>query len=377
MLVKVSVSIFLLIFCCPMAFVWSSTGTTEPDVNVIKTSVVIFMSYVYDISDLGNGKGFNRFDIERTCLNLESKISGKAKIRVTTDVYQNVKATSIKVEDGSKSDNSDIKEVKITSYYDGWSVRMKHAYFDYELVPNLVLRMGMICTPWISATDKVWNYRFVKPTFTDSIKFFSSADLGASLNIKLPREHGEIVLAVLNGPGFSKAEEDKYKDIFPVLILSPFPRDKVLKELKVGGYGYLGRRTFKDEALSRDRLGGMWCFSYDFLSVGGEVAFSKDQYLSEIGTIADVNGFGFCTFAELRLRMIPQRQFNKFGILFRIDSWDPNTKKEDDASIMILAGLTYQLTRNVRAVLDIQRTSYQSSDKDPESQILCQVETKF
>jgi len=104
------------------------TETKKPALGEIKTSGVIYINYIYDVDDLGKGKGFNRFDIDRTYLTFESAIADKVKMRVTTDIYQNAKVTSFKAEDGSKADNTDAKSIQIASYYDGWSVRLKNAY---------------------------------------------------------------------------------------------------------------------------------------------------------------------------------------------------------------------------------------------------------
>ena len=191
----------------------------------VKTSGVMYINYIYDINDLGKGEGFNRFDLERTYLNFESNIAEKAKIKVTTDIYQNTKSVSIKAEDGSKPDETDVKTTSIASYYDGWSVRLKNAYVDLDLIPMTTIRAGMIGTPWIPIVEKAWCYRFVKPTLTDAEKLFSSADMGAAAIVKIPDGYGEVMLAVLNGVGYSKPEDDKYKDICPRITINPLPKN--------------------------------------------------------------------------------------------------------------------------------------------------------
>ena len=188
------------------------------------------------------------------------------------------------IQSRQKPDNTDVKDVKVASYYDGWNIRLKNAYVDLDLIPLTTLRVGMIGTPWIPTVEKVWNYRFVKPTLTDAEKLFSSADMGAAATIKLPQGYGEAMLAVRSG-----------------------------------------------------------------FSVFGEVNFMK---------------------------FLPT-PLNNLGVLARFDSWDPNTDKENDGHSLILAGLTYAVAKNVRAVLNLQQTSYQATDKDSTSQITCQVEVKF
>jgi hypothetical protein len=298
-------------------------------------------------------------------------------MRVTTDIYQNAKVVSFKAEDGSKADNTDAKSIQIASYYDGWSVRLKNAYVDLDLFPLTTIRAGMIGTPWIPTVEKVWGYRFVKPTLTDAEKLFSSADMGAAVIIKLPQGYGEAMLAVLNGTGYSKPEDNKYKDIVPRIILTPFPNDAILKGLGVSGYYYLGKTASGDESLDRNRVGGMVNFGYDFVNIGVEFDISKDQSLDKNNAKLDTNGSGLSAFGEVKFTKFLPAPLNNLGLLARFDSWDPNTDKENDAHSVILAGLTYAVAKNVRAVLDLQQTSYQASDKNSTSQIMAQVEVKF
>lgn len=349
----------------------------KPTLGEVKTSGVMYINYIYDVSDLGKGEGFNRFDLERTYLTFESNIAEKAKIKVTTDIYQNAKSVSIKAEDGSKPDETDVKTTSVASYYDGWSVRLKNAYVDLDLIPMTTIRAGMIGTPWIPTVEKVWGYRFVKPTLTDAEKLFSSADMGAAAIVKIPDGYGEVMLAVLNGVGYSKPEDDKYKDICPRITINPLPKDAMLKGLGISAYYYMGKKASGDDSLDKTRLGAMLNFSYDFINVGGEFDMSTDQSLDKDKNIVDANGSGFSGFGEIKVGKFLPAPLNNLGIIARFDSWDPNTDKEDDGHSLILAGLTYGVAKNVRAVLDLQQTSYQNAEKDATSQIMAQVEVKF
>lgn len=348
----------------------------EKGAGGLKISGVLFIGYSYDLSYSEKGESFSKVDIERTYLTFESAIADKAKIKVTTDIYQNSKVLSFKTEDGSKPDNTDSVSVKVPSYYDGWSVRLKNAYVDLDLIPLTMVRIGMIGTPWIPLVESAWGYRFVKPTLADAEKLFSSADLGAGLIIKLPKSYGEAMLGILNGPGYSKPEEDKYKDIVPRITIVPLPNDEILKGLALSGYYYLGERAKGDTSLDRTRLGTLLSFSYDFLKVGGEFDMSMDQDLNK-GEIENVNGAGFSAFGEVRLKKFLPSPLDNVGILARIDAWDPNTGKEDDAHTTLIAGLSYSAIKNIRAVLSLQQTSYETRGKEAERQVLCQAEVKF
>jgi len=351
--------------------------TKKPVLCEVKTSGVMYINYIYDIDDLGKGKDFNRFDIERTYLTFESNIADVAKMRVTTDIYQNANSVSFKAEDGSSPDNTDVKSISVAPYYTGWTVRLKNAYVDLDLIPMTTIRVGMIGTPWIPLVESAWKYRFVKPTLTDAEKLLSSADMGAAAVVKIPQGYGEVMLAVLNGPGYSKPEDNKYKDIVPRITLTPFPQDAILKGLGVSGYYYLGKTASGDISLDRTRLGAMLNFSYDFINVGGEFDMSKDQNLDKNNATVDTNGSGFSVFGDVKFTKFLPSPLNNLGVLARFDSWDLNTDKENDGHSVIIAGLTYAVAKNVRLVVDLQQTIYQATDKDSTSQVLGQLEVKF
>lgn len=344
----------------------------------VKVSGKIYANYIYDLTDLGKGKGFNRVNMDKACFTLKSDIADRAQAVFNADVYQNSRAVSFKAGDGS--------EVTVPSYYNGWSIRLKKAYVDLKLIPNTIISFGMIETPWISHVEDAWGYDFVRKTLAYTEDLFSSKDLGIGLAVKLPGGYGEGVIQVLNGTGYSKSEDNKYKDIIPRITITPLPSDKILKGLALSGYYYLGKRSEGDrDDLTRNRLGALLSFSYDFLSIGGEFDMSTDQKLKD-SNVEDVNGSGFSAFGEVKLNKIaPLKDLAIFG---RFDSWDPNTDKENDAHTALIAGLCYTVANNVRAAIDMQQTTYETdlykmgivkketTDKTAR-QILCQVEVKF
>jgi len=241
------------------------------------------------------------------------------------------------------------------------------------------ISVGLIGTPWIPTVEKAWGYRFVKPTLTDAEKLFSSADLGASLAFKIPQNYGEFVIAVLNGNGYSKVEDDKYKDIVPRITINPLPNDDILKGLSMSGYYYLGKKASGDDSVDKTRSGSLLNFKYDFMNIGGEFDVSND---------ADINGMGFSVFGDVKFAKFLPAPLNNLGILGRFDSWDANTDKDDDAHTALIVGLFYSITKNVNAVINLEQKTYEvdlhkmgivkgeTSDKST-TQVLAQLEAKF
>lgn len=367
-----------IVACCVISlfvFVsWASTDDTKMPSNAekssdVKTSGIIFLRYDYDYIGTDKGKGFNKIDIERTYLTFESSIAGNAKVKVVTDIYQNAKSLIVKDIYGN--------DVKISSYYDGWSVRLKNAYVDINPLHLITIRAGMLGSPWISVAEKAWCYRFVKKTFSDAEKLFDTADLGAGLIFKLPKDYGEAMLAVLNGTGYTSPESDKFKDINPRITLVPLPNNKILKGLSLSGYYYLGKRSDNEKILNRNRVGALLSFTNSLVNIGGEFDASNNQKLNKSKNIEDENGMGFSIYGELKFAELAPTKLKNLGLIVRFDSWDPNTDIENDAHNTLIAGLIYTLTKNVRSAINLQQTSFEDSENETKKQISCQVEVKF
>lgn len=344
----------------------SSSSDKFPEV---KSSGVIFMRYDYDLTDISKGKGFNKLDIERTYFTIDSAIASNTKVKVVFDIYQNTKSVIIKDAGGN--------EVKVPSYYDGWSVRLKNAYADITPIPIMTIRAGMLGSPWTCVVEKSWNYRFIKKVLVDSEKLLDTADLGAGLVINLPGDHGEAMFAVLNGPGYTKPESDKFKDINPRITFVPLPKNEMLKGLSISGHYYLGKRSDGKNDYDRNRMGALLSFTNSFVNIGSEFGISNDQKLDKNGNIEDVNGMGFSTFGELKFAKITTTLIKNMGLIVRIDSWDPNTEAENDAHNVLLAGIIYTMTKNFRTCLSYQQFSYEDSKIETARQISCQAEVKF
>jgi hypothetical protein len=128
-------------------------------------------------------------------------------IRVTTDVFQNANGGS---------------------YYGGWSVRIKYAYAQYTGLrgrfgagSSLTGRIGVLHTVVIDQQEQYWP-RFLGQVALDRNGFFASADAGAAALLTLGRQWGEVYTTVTNGPGYTSAERDRFKDVAVRLSLTPF-----------------------------------------------------------------------------------------------------------------------------------------------------------
>ena len=72
--------------------------------------------------------------------------------------------------------------------------------------------------------------------------FFSSADAGVATTLSFPNKLGEIYATVVNGPGYTSRETDRFKDYAARLTLTPLSGsdNKIIKTLALSGWTYVG-----------------------------------------------------------------------------------------------------------------------------------------
>ncbi|HEX7942813.1 MAG TPA: hypothetical protein VF488_13465, partial [Gemmatimonadaceae bacterium] len=154
--------------------------TTHKAPPAVKTPSLDFSGWVFgnfqvqtdDAAKAANGgKRPNKFDIERAYLTFKMPAGDRASVRVTTD----------------------IKPGAASSGYQGWFVRLKYGYLQYDYVRgaqgangwNALARIGMLHTVLIDHQETFWP-RYLGKVATERFGFFSSADLGAATQISLP-----------------------------------------------------------------------------------------------------------------------------------------------------------------------------------------------
>lgn len=337
----------------------------EPETSV---GGVIYLHNMTDMSDNSPGKsaekkGYDEVAVDRVYLNFTQSITPKVKMRVTTDIYQNAATTAVRDSGGTK----------VPSYYNGWSVRLKYAYADLgNFLPQTTFRLGMMQSPWIDYVENLWKYRVVAQTLMDVEGQFASSDLGAGILYKLPKGYGEFYGNAVNGTGYSAPENNKEKDFAGRLALNLIPQWKGNRSFQVAGYyynGYTNPSPNYTPALYRNRAGGFAYFAYDYISLGAEYDVTHDDKLTG-SAISYTNSGGYSVFGELK----PPKgvKFIEDLALFgRYDQWDPNTNRGDttkagvpDRSISVhtrmIGGISYQVAKNVRLMLDGQRLTYNS-----------------
>src|SRR6266550_4866121 len=188
-------------------------------------SGVLYANFQYG-GDKGPAKSSNKFDLERAYLTFRMPAGDRASIRITADVFQQTTAPQ-------------------DAFYRGWVVRAKYAYLQYDLIKstswNANIRGGLLHNVVIDHIEQFWP-RWLSQTPVERAGYFSSADAGVATLWTLPNKLGEIYATIVNGPGYTSRETDRFKDYAARLSLTPLSSwdNKILKTFALSGWTYVG-----------------------------------------------------------------------------------------------------------------------------------------
>jgi hypothetical protein len=322
--------------------------------------------------------GYSQFDVERVYLNVSSELSDNTKFRITTDIFRNAAypgtaGSSIIVKDTSGKTVAIPGSAAPSSYYNGLSVRLKYAYFDWSPASDVTLRMGMQQTPWFDGVEKVWKYRGVQMTAGDKNGFLSSADLGLSATYLLPEKFGTVSAYVLNGNGYGNPEFNRFKDVALRAEIVPMASDETLKGLKITGMYYKGANSvsstdYSSGALKNDILGAMLSYQGDQFSIGAEY-LGNAKAVSASGHVVDSLAYTqnvISMFGELKA---PGSMKEELSLFARLDLFTPTNldisavtdataSASNTKNTFMVAGLAYKASKSVTLTADYQGTTF-------------------
>jgi hypothetical protein len=333
--------------------------------NPLEFSGVIFGNYQMRTDSAARaangGKRPNKFDFGRVYLNFRMPAGEKGSIRITTDLYQQTGAAA--------------------AYYAGWAVRLKYAYFQYDLTKNLagvqgltaLARVGMLHNVIVEHMDTYWP-RWLSQNAVETHGFFASADVGAASLITLPNRHGEAYVTIMNGSNYTAAETDRFKDVAARFTWFPFGRDSgFLRTLAItpwyskgasasaffnGGAGQVGPVT---EGLQKDRRGVFAGLRDRRLTMGAEFSQRIEDVEGGLNTVATPRTVRNRTsdlvsgFALVRPLEIITKKQSRFGVFGRYDdfAFDDVTNSSNQLSWF---GLFYDVNARSTFTIDLHET---------------------
>ncbi|MFL5618837.1 MAG: hypothetical protein ACJ79A_10670 [Gemmatimonadaceae bacterium] len=347
-----------------------------PAPSPLNFSGVIFGSYNYQLpttpAPLRNQTN-NSFVVDRAYLTFRMAAGDRTSIRITTDVFQSTDSTS-----------------------NAYTVRAKYAYLQYEAPKTadgaqVTGRIGILQNVLIDHLEAFWP-RYLSPAATERAGYFSSADVGLAGLVTLPNKWGEIYANVVNGPGYTARERDRFKDFAVRLTLTPLMNtsaSSLLQTFTVTAWGYKGATasTFVNggvgqvgavgEALDRTRAGLFVGIRDPRLVIGGE--FTKRHDGSEAGLNTALSprveltstGQMLSGFTVVRpFAFINETGKSPFGLVGRYDHVKPTVSttgfgtapSSSNAYHFLIGGLFYDLSQRAQLALDYQEALAASND---------------
>ena len=329
-----------------------------PTVSIpVDFSGVLYANFQYQGAK-GASKSQNKFDLERAYLTFRMPAGDRASIRITADVFQ------------QPTTGAD-------AFYKGWVVRAKYAYLQYDYLKSGgwtgVARGGLIHNVVIDHIEQFWP-RWISQTAIERAGFFSSADAGVGTQLTLPNKFGEFYATIMNGPGYTSRETDRFKDYAARLTITPLSgsSNKVIKTFALSGWTYRGATASAFAAggagqvgqigssLPRTRSGIFIGVRDPRLSAGFDWATREDGSETGLNTIlsprAEVDSTrrlisGFATMKPFQL-LNDQSAF-PLGLIGRWDRYKPSTGASGYINTVI-AGLTWDLNKKSALSLDYQ-----------------------
>jgi hypothetical protein len=342
---------------------WATLAQAPTQPPPIDFSGVIFGSYQYrsDSAARAQAGGINpnKFDIERVYLTFRMPAGARASIRATTDIVQNANG----------------------AYYNGWAVRLKYGYLQYAVVQSdpkreslgALVRIGMLHTVVIDHEENFWP-RYLGQVGPERFGFFSSADAGVAAQVTLPNRLGELYATVTNGPGYTSAETDRFKDVALRLSVTPFAhrrdwlqtftvspwfyRGETASRFAAGGVGQVGPVT---DGLDRDRWGIFAGVRDPRLTIGAHYARRADGFEAGSNTLAaprvvapDSTGALISTYAIARpVHWNWGGNVARLGLVARWDQFTPRTGQPGKLRLLV-SGVQFEPTERTALSLDYQ-----------------------
>jgi len=364
---KLTPTILVAVLLAPIAVLAQQPAdTTKPAAPPPAASVsipvdfsgVIYANFQYR-GDAGAAKSTNKFDLERAYLTFRMPAGDRASIRITADVFQQATPPN-------------------DAFYRGWVVRAKYAYLQYDYLKsatgwNGLVRGGLLHNVVIDHVESFWP-RWISQSPVERAGFFSSSDAGVATQLSFPNRFGELYATIVNGPGYTSRETDRFKDYAARLSLTPFSgsSNKVIKTFALTGWTYVGAVGSQfvaggpgqvgtvGSSLPRTRAGIFAGVRDPRLSIGAEWDTRKDAREGGANTVLaprveiDSTGRLIAGFVAAKpFQLLNDKSTFPLGVIARWDRFKPNT--DTDAYInTVIGGLTWDLNKKTALSLDYQ-----------------------
>ncbi|MFH0789374.1 MAG: hypothetical protein V2B13_17395 [Pseudomonadota bacterium] len=307
----------------------------------------------YTAKSIKNGASSNDFNVNRAYITLKKEFTPWLDMRITTDLFS--------------SKDADDKG-------NGLEVRMKYAYFNVKLF-GTATEFGLVHTPSDDYDSSIWPYRVQGKHFLDNNGLQASADLGivnkGTFGGKMDEEYlknvssafsgkwGGYMVGLYNGAGYDNTEANTNKAVSGLVYVRPLPAVPVLKGLQLAYYGNYGKSNSNFTTPGKTTDYPDWQINIGQISLQHEMFALMGQYYWGKGAktaTEDNERRGYVGAGYLRIPgMKKLRLFGKY------EYFDPNTNKSNDGYTTTIAGLSYDVTKDLMPFIAYEHRSYESS----------------
>lgn len=293
----------------------------KPGNAQVTVSGVGYAHYRYQL-DTGEspdgGTHSGNFDVDRSYLTVTAPLGDGLSSRVTVDI------------DGRDAGPA-------------LQFRLKYAWLAWQPAGSAIqARFGMIPTPLIERTERLWGHRMQGQVAMDRTGYLTSSDIGISVDGSWNNDAVSAVIGVYNGEGYDAEPGDHRKDVAARVSVRLAASDTTgtTAGLQLTGYAHHGRPTGGGV---RNRGLAMLSYQSRRFTLGASYGATSDSTDSSAeATRRVVSVFG--------VYRIPG---TRFSALARFDEVDRDTAVEtsDDETILILGG-AWQWNDQVRLMID-------------------------
>jgi len=306
----------------------------------ITVGALFYGEYFYDfhneiINPDGSHGGRNKFALNRGYINLRAELTPEIKVRVTPDITRDALGD--------------------------YKFRLKYGYVGFhdflKPYPSFEVKLGQFEGAWLDYEENLWTYRMQGTMLVEREGFMDSANLGVSLQGKLPAGYGEWQGIVDNGEGYHADETNKYKSFQARLTLVPAPRIEWLKGLNITGFYTAGKeKVVNTYQLQRDRAIAFMGYKYrDDLFVGGEYLWTrgKDKFIAQPASKAqNLEGNGFSAMVWYRMPFL-----KPLRLMGRYDYFDHDHDSSNNSVNRYIYGISYDLGKYVTFLVNNEHTT--------------------
>ena len=270
----------------------------------------------------------NEFELKRAYLGYSYKIDDNFSTKITFDVGNN--------ESGS-----------------AYTTFLKIASLTWKPMSNTSINMGMIGTKNFKFMEKSWGRRYIEKSALDKEKWANSADLGVSLDYKL-FENLTLDGQILNGEGYKKTQDADG------LMRVGFGGTYKLSNFSI--------RLFRDikSCACSDIDQEITTASISYSNNGLNLGFETDM-MANSSNIENEDREIMSVYGSYKL----SERYTLFG---RYDDYTSDGSWDEDGTYAI-AGVEAQLTKGVKAAVNVRQTTNENDVKD--NALYLNLEYKF